>query len=375
MAQDLDFACEVGDKLLIVSDRDESELEEKMSKEGFTCISLNPLNIVDINGHIGKLQVTIKKEEELLSLDCDQIYWENAPKFASKQSGVYDDILTILKNKGEYRYKNYIKYDSSICQYHERNEEICGKCAEVCPTVAILKEDKEKHLIFSHIDCHGCGGCISVCPSGALDYAQMPRVAFWEVSKFFKDTIPLIIPKKMNLEGLHVELKEGVLPLTIEGEKFLHEAHLLSLAQTSGSQIIFYSDFISKGTGDVIELLNEIFKRKYGKKVVLIAKDENELKHLLYTAILSNKPFAIRYPRGSAVGVKIDEEYKKIDIGSWEIEKVYGDGNFHLLVLATGPFVHRIKEVCEKLSKKVALLTLFVLMNFVYFDNVICRFL
>jgi ferredoxin len=285
LAQDLDFACEVGDKLLIVSDRDESELEEKMSKEGFTCISLNPLNIVDINGHIGKLQVTIKKEEELLSLDCDQIYWENAPKFASKQSGVYDDILTILKNKGEYRYKNYIKYDSSICQYHERNEEICGKCAEVCPTVAILKEDKEKHLIFSHIDCHGCGGCISVCPSGALDYAQMPRVAFWEVSKFFKDTIPLIIPKKMNLEGLHVELKEGVLPLTIEGEKFLHEAHLLSLAQTSGSQIIFYSDFISKGTGDVIELLNEIFKRKYGKKVVLIAKDENELKSAIMEAI------------------------------------------------------------------------------------------
>jgi 1-deoxy-D-xylulose-5-phosphate synthase len=86
--------------------------------------------------------------------------------------------------------------------------------------------------------------------------------------------------------------------------------------------------------------------------VVAVPKDENELKHLLYTAILSNKPFAIRYPRGSAVGVKIDEEYKKIDIGSWEIEKVYGDGNFHLLVLATGPFVHRIKEVCEKLSKK-----------------------
>ena len=86
--------------------------------------------------------------------------------------------------------------------------------------------------------------------------------------------------------------------------------------------------------------------------VVATPKDENELKHLLYSAILSDKPFAIRYPRGEAVGVKIDKDYKKIDIGSWEIEKVYGSGDFHLLILATGYFVHRLKEVCEKLSKK-----------------------
>ena len=86
--------------------------------------------------------------------------------------------------------------------------------------------------------------------------------------------------------------------------------------------------------------------------VVAAPKDENELKHLLYTAILSDKPFAIRYPRGSAVGVKIDKDYKKIDIGSWEIEKVFGEGDYNLLVLAVGPFVHRVKEVCEKLSKK-----------------------
>jgi len=287
LAQDLDFAQDVGNKIVIVSTQDEEELTEKLKDLDFTCITLNPLNIVDVNGFIGKLILTIKKEEELIDLETDQMIWYDAPEFAMKQSGTYDPNLigldkvlkVIEKNNGTYKYKNYIKYDSSICQYHERNTEICGKCAEVCPTVAILKIDEEKHLEFSHVDCHGCGGCISVCPSGALDYAQMPRVAFKEVTEFYRDNVALIIPRKMELESLHVELPKGVLPLAIEGEKYLHEAHLMSLIQTSGSQVIFYTDFISRGTGDVIRIINEIFKKKYGKEAIIVCENEEQLKN------------------------------------------------------------------------------------------------
>lgn len=286
LAQDLDFSQDVGDKILVVSEQNEDELTQKLKAQEFTCIVLNPTNIVDVNGHIGKLTVTIRKEEELLDLDCDQIIWADAPSFAMKQSGVYDTnidglektIKTINERKGSFKYKNYVKYDSSICQYHERNEEICGKCAEVCPTVAILKLDEKKHLEFSHIDCHSCGGCISVCPSGALDYSQMPRVAFKEVTDFYRDSIALIIPRKMELESLHVDLPKGVLPLAIEGEKYLHEAHFMSLIQTSGNPVIFYTDFISRGTGDVIRIINDIFKKKYGKEAIIVCKDENQLK-------------------------------------------------------------------------------------------------
>ena len=93
-----------------------------------------------------------------------------------KQSGTYDpnilDLSEIQKiitqNLNGFKYKNFIVYDSKICQYHERNEETYGKCAEVCPTISILKEDETKHLVFSEVDCHNCGGSISVCPSGAL---------------------------------------------------------------------------------------------------------------------------------------------------------------------------------------------------------------
>jgi len=285
-AQDMDYSQEVGNKVLIVSDDAENDaLKAELRDEDFTVILLSPSMILDVNGHIGNLHVTLKKEDELLELECDQIIWWDAPVFAMKQSGVYDPALLGLEgalkklrdNKGEYHYKNYISYDPSICQYHERREEICGKCAEVCPTVAILKEDEEKHLAFSHIDCHGCGGCISVCPSGALDYTQMPRIAFSHLSAYFKDATALIIPHKMDLGLIDIPLRAGVLPMMIEGEKYLHEAHLMTLLQTSGNPIIFYTDFISKGTGDVIRIINEIFERKYHKKAIYVCEDTADL--------------------------------------------------------------------------------------------------
>lgn len=288
-AQDIDYEQAVGKKLLIVTDDAQQDtLKTLLSEEGFTVLLLSPAMILDVDGHIGALHVNIKKENELFDLESDQIIWWDAPSFAMKQSGVYDPNILGLEgalkkvrtNEGVYHYKNYINYDSSICQYHERREEICGKCAEVCPTIAILKEDETKHLIFSHIDCHGCGGCISVCPSGALDYTQMPRIAFAHLSAYFKDATALIIPHKMELDKIDITLKEGVLPMMIEGEKYLHEAHLLNLLQTSGNPIIFYTDFISKGTGDAIKIINEVFKRKYNKQAIFVCENAKELESI-----------------------------------------------------------------------------------------------
>ncbi|MEZ4693327.1 MAG: 4Fe-4S binding protein [Aliarcobacter sp.] len=34
-----------------------------------------------------------------------------------------------------------------------------------------MKNDKNKKLIFSPIECISCGDCVSVCPSGSLDSA------------------------------------------------------------------------------------------------------------------------------------------------------------------------------------------------------------
>jgi 1-deoxy-D-xylulose-5-phosphate synthase len=52
---------------------------------------------------------------------------------------------------------------------------------------------------------------------------------------------------------------------------------------------------------------------------VAAPKDENELQHLLFTAIESGRPWAIRYPRGLGLGVPLDETLHEISAGRGEI--------------------------------------------------------
>jgi len=81
--------------------------------------------------------------------------------------------------------------------------------------------------------------------------------------------------------------------------------------------------------------------------IISAPKDEQELRNLLYTAINSNKVFAIRYPRGNVVGVNI-EDFKKIEIGSWEVLE---EGK-EIAILAVGKYVQRALEVRKLLKLK-----------------------
>src|SRR5262249_4476548 len=52
---------------------------------------------------------------------------------------------------------------------------------------------------------------------------------------------------------------------------------------------------------------------------VMAPKDENELRHMLYTALYMDGPVALRYPRGSGVGVELEEEFRALPIGKAEL--------------------------------------------------------
>jgi 1-deoxy-D-xylulose-5-phosphate synthase len=52
---------------------------------------------------------------------------------------------------------------------------------------------------------------------------------------------------------------------------------------------------------------------------VMAPKDENELRHMLYTAVYMDGPVSLRYPRGKGVGVSMDAELQKLEIGKAEL--------------------------------------------------------
>jgi 1-deoxy-D-xylulose-5-phosphate synthase len=59
--------------------------------------------------------------------------------------------------------------------------------------------------------------------------------------------------------------------------------------------------------------------------VVMAPKDENELRHMLYTAIQHTGPVAVRYPRGPGSGVLTDEPLQALEIGRGEILRLGND--------------------------------------------------
>jgi MinD superfamily P-loop ATPase len=337
-AQDISYSSEVSKELLLITSKsDDYELFiSKIKSDDFELFSVNEEIIKSISGHIGNLQVIVDDEGEDVTLNVSQIVWFDAKQMGLNQSGTFDPnsssvdevIETLKQNINSYSYKKFTTYDKSICQYDGRREVICSKCEEVCPTVAITKDDKTKTLTFSQIDCHGCGGCISVCPSGALEYAPMNRESIYEVSKFYKETHPLIIPEKMKISELEVSIKENVLPFAIEGEKFLDESSFLTILQMSGSQVIFYSDFLSKGSKDAIRIVNDIYQKKYEKDAILVAMNEDELKDALEkVSFIENSYFNFN-----------QDSLKKREIFSHRLQKLVGEDN--LGVVKTGEHVH-----------------------------------
>ena len=80
--------------------------------------------------------------------------------------------------------------------------------------------------------------------------------------------------------------------------------------------------------------------------VVMAPKDENELRHMLYTAINLGGPAALRYPRGNGMGVTLDPELKALEIGKAEILREGSD----IGILALGSMVYPCLEAAERLE-------------------------
>ncbi|MEK7210116.1 MAG: 1-deoxy-D-xylulose-5-phosphate synthase [Candidatus Binatota bacterium] len=61
------------------------------------------------------------------------------------------------------------------------------------------------------------------------------------------------------------------------------------------------------------------YLRSIPNMVIMAPKDENELQHMLKTAIEHNGPIAFRYPRGDGWGVKMESEIRCLEIGKAEL--------------------------------------------------------
>jgi 1-deoxy-D-xylulose-5-phosphate synthase len=88
------------------------------------------------------------------------------------------------------------------------------------------------------------------------------------------------------------------------------------------------------------------YLRALPNTIVMAPKDENELQHMLATAIEYPGPAALRFPRGSGVGVPLDPEIKSLPIGEAELLR---DGD-DVVIAAFGTLVHPAMEAAQELA-------------------------
>lgn len=81
---------------------------------------------------------------------------------------------------------------------------------------------------------------------------------------------------------------------------------------------------------------------------VMAPKDEEELRHMLYTATKMETPVVIRYPRGSGEGVELTSQFRKLEVGKAEVLQK-GE---RVCLIAIGRMVSASLKAADLLRKK-----------------------
>jgi len=207
-------------------------------------------------------------------------------------------------------------------------------------------------------------------------------------TKIFGDALVEIIEKDPNVVGITAAMPDGT-GLDILKEKIpqnyydvgIAEEHAVTFAAGLATQgiipvVSIYSTFLQRAFDQIIhdvalQKLHVVFVldraglvgadgpthhgtfdlaylRLIPGMVVMAPKDEAELRDMLYTAVHHcDGPVAVRYPRGSALGVKLEPGFRKIEIGKAER---LTDGE-DVAILAVGSMIDYAEKAVESLKQ------------------------
>jgi 1-deoxy-D-xylulose-5-phosphate synthase len=90
------------------------------------------------------------------------------------------------------------------------------------------------------------------------------------------------------------------------------------------------------------------YLRIFPNMICMAPKDENELRHMLKTALETGHPTSLRYPRGNGVGVALDAELQSLPVGKGEVMRDGSDGAIFAIGNEVWPAVH----AAEALSRE-----------------------
>jgi 1-deoxy-D-xylulose-5-phosphate synthase len=88
------------------------------------------------------------------------------------------------------------------------------------------------------------------------------------------------------------------------------------------------------------------YLRIFPNMICMAPKDENELRHMVKTALETGHPTSLRYPRGNGVGVELDAELQALPVGKGEVMREGTDAT----IFAIGSEVWPAMKAAELLA-------------------------
>ena len=144
---------------------------------------------------------------------------------------------------------------------------------------------------------------------------------------------------------------QGLLPVVAIYSTFLQRAYdqILHDVCLQNLPVVFAVDragIVGEDGATHQGLFDLSYLRNLPRLVMMAPKDENELRHMLKTAVGCGSPVSIRYPRGKGVGVPLDDEISTLPVGRGEVLQ---DGT-DLAMIAIGSTVYPALHAARKLA-------------------------
>ncbi|HEY7369520.1 MAG TPA: 1-deoxy-D-xylulose-5-phosphate synthase [Thermoanaerobaculia bacterium] len=158
----------------------------------------------------------------------------------------------------------------------------------------------------------------------AISAAMLEGTALIEVQKAFPNRVWDVGIAEEHAVIMAAGLaREGWKPVVAIYSTFLQRAfdqliHDVALQSLPVTLCIDRAGFVGDDGKTHQGIYDISYTRTIPNMTVAAPKDENELQHLLATALSSGRPFALRYPRGLGAGVPLDQVPTPVEIGRGE---------------------------------------------------------
>ncbi|MBN1881810.1 MAG: 1-deoxy-D-xylulose-5-phosphate synthase [Deltaproteobacteria bacterium] len=143
---------------------------------------------------------------------------------------------------------------------------------------------------------------------------------------------------------------QGLIPIVAVYSTFLQRAYdqILHDVALQDLPVIFAIDrggIVGEDGPTHHGLFDMSYLRNIPNLIIMAPRDENEFARMLVTAVECKKPIAVRYPRGKALGVAVDDDPQPIPIGTSE---TLIEGN-DLTIVAIGSMVEPAMDAARRL--------------------------